>query len=163
MQLDKIVVDAFGKLNQLSLELHPHFNLLYGPNEAGKSTLQQVILHLLYGFYQSNRATPQETALLERYRPWQKSKYSGQLYYTLKNKNCYQVNRDFSDPDIPTQIFDSLTGEDITSQFVEKRHGNIAFMKNILNILSYGIVDYPFSLVSIYMWMILRIHLRIWQ
>jgi len=129
MFLEKIKINAFGKIRQFSIEFHPNFNLIYGPNEAGKSTFQQAILHLLYGFYQSNRATPQETFLLERFQPWQNSLYGGLLQYKLKNGNCYQVSRDFSDPDIPTQVSDALTGKDITNDFVVKRHGNISFLK----------------------------------
>ena len=129
MNFEKIYINAFGKLSQITLEFHPRLNLIFGPNEAGKSTLQHAILYLLYGFFQSNRAAPQERALLERYFPWQETTYGGQLWYQLQNGNRYNVNRNFSDPDIPTFLHDSLTGEDITKKFNVKRHGNISFLK----------------------------------
>ncbi len=129
MLLEKISINAFGKLFQISLEFHPGFNLIYGPNEAGKTTLQQAILHLLYGFYQSSRATAQETTLLNRFKPWQAEFYSGQLWYKLKDGGRYNVNRNFSDSDVPTNLYDSLTGEEITKNFSVKRHGNIAFLQ----------------------------------
>ncbi len=132
MKLEKIHIDGFGKLTDFSLDLHPQFNLVFGPNEAGKSTLQQVILHLLYGFYHSRRATPQENALWERFQPWQSEKYGGRLWYVLADGRRYQVDRNFTDSDIPTHLFDSLTGEDVTNRFNIKRHGNIPFLKEQL-------------------------------
>ena len=129
MLLEKISINAFGKLSRISLEFHPGFNLIYGPNEAGKTTLQQAILHLLYGFYQSSRATAQETTLLNRFKPWQAEFYSGQLWYQLKDGGRYNVNRNFSDSDVPTNLYDSLTGEEVTKKFNVKRHGNISFLK----------------------------------
>lgn len=132
MKLEKIHIDGFGKLTNFSLTLHPQFNLIFGPNEAGKSTLQQVILHLLYGFYHSQRATPQENALWERFMPWQSDKYGGRLWYVLADGRRYQVDRNFADSDIPTHLFDSLTGEDVTNRFDIKRHGKIPFLKEQL-------------------------------
>lgn len=130
MRLQKIAIEAFGKLVKLNFDFHPQLNLIFGPNEIGKSTFQQAILHFLYGFFQTNRATPQESDLLKRYQPWLIDVYSGQLEYQLRDESKFQVNRNFSDPDIPTNIFDALTGQDITNQFTMKRHGNISFLKD---------------------------------
>ena len=41
---------AFGCLRGFQTELAPGLNLFYGLNEAGKSTLQQAVCALLYGF-----------------------------------------------------------------------------------------------------------------
>ena len=43
MFLEKIKINAFGKIHQLSIEFHPNFNLIYGPNEAGKTSLSEAI------------------------------------------------------------------------------------------------------------------------
>ncbi len=129
MILQKANIHGFGKLSDLSLVFHPRLNLFFGPNEAGKSTLQQALLHLLYGFYQADKARKKETDLLERFRPWGNSRYGGQVWYQLRDGRQFQVDRDFSDSDIPTHIFDALTGQELTSQFPRRRHGNIAFLR----------------------------------
>ncbi|MDI6858015.1 MAG: AAA family ATPase [Dehalococcoidia bacterium] len=43
-------VDGFGCLTDLREDLAPGLHLFHGPNESGKSTLQQAVLPLLYGF-----------------------------------------------------------------------------------------------------------------
>ncbi len=129
MQIEKLSIRGFGKLIQVELEFQSRLNIIFGANEAGKSTLQQAILFLLYGFYQSNKAKPQESALLKRFTPWQVDHYGGSLWYQLRDGMRFQVDRDFSDPDIPTHLYDALTGEDITNRFVTKRHGNVSFLR----------------------------------
>ena len=51
MQIKDIQVDGFGVWNNLKLdELPPGVTVLYGPNEAGKTTLMQFVRTVLYGF-----------------------------------------------------------------------------------------------------------------
>ncbi len=49
----------------------PGFNLIYGPNEAGKSTLQRAILALLYGFFDEGSITAAKRAEVGAWQPWQ--------------------------------------------------------------------------------------------
>ncbi|HTQ39604.1 MAG TPA: AAA family ATPase [Pirellulales bacterium] len=61
MKLIDVRVDGFGVWSGLTLaELSPECTVIYGPNEAGKTTLLQFIRAVLYGF------SPQRTA---RYLP----------------------------------------------------------------------------------------------
>src|SRR3954463_9188404 len=51
MRIKDIQVDGFGVWNNLKLdELPPGVSVLYGPNEAGKTTLMQFVRTVLYGF-----------------------------------------------------------------------------------------------------------------
>ncbi|MEK6233324.1 MAG: AAA family ATPase, partial [Planctomycetales bacterium] len=57
MKITELKVDAFGAWNQLSLEdFSGELNVVYGPNEAGKTTLMQFIRAVLYGFSPERRA-----------------------------------------------------------------------------------------------------------
>ncbi len=47
MILRSVTVESFGALADRTLELAPGLNVILGPNEAGKSTLFQAILHTL--------------------------------------------------------------------------------------------------------------------
>lgn len=70
MKLLEMTLKGFGRLREAQFTFHPKINIIFGPNEAGKSTLQQGIIALLYGFYDGNRAQPREQDQHARYRPW---------------------------------------------------------------------------------------------
>ncbi|QRN98870.1 AAA family ATPase [Archangium violaceum] len=50
LRIDLVRVHGFGHFSDYALELKPGLNLLYGPNEAGKSTLLAFIRGVLFGF-----------------------------------------------------------------------------------------------------------------
>lgn len=50
MKIDRIKVEGFGHFRQFELSLKAGLNVLYGPNEAGKSTLLSFIRAVLFGF-----------------------------------------------------------------------------------------------------------------
>lgn len=70
MKLLEMTLKGFGRLRNAQFTFHPKINVIFGPNETGKSTLQQAIVALLYGFYDNSRALQKEQELHERYRPW---------------------------------------------------------------------------------------------
>ena len=49
MLLTRLKLDYFGKFSGKELELKPGLNLIYGENEAGKSTLHAFIKGILFG------------------------------------------------------------------------------------------------------------------
>ena len=50
MWLSRLDLLAFGRFSDVRLKLGPGFHLVYGPNEAGKSTTLRAIRQLLFGF-----------------------------------------------------------------------------------------------------------------
>ncbi|MDZ7289858.1 MAG: AAA family ATPase [candidate division KSB1 bacterium] len=70
MKLLEMTLTGFGCLRDAHFSFHPKTNIIFGPNEAGKSTLQHAIIALLYGFYDGPRALPREQELHERFFPW---------------------------------------------------------------------------------------------
>lgn len=50
MWIDRLDLSAFGHFTDSQLTLGPGFHLIYGPNEAGKSTTLRAIRQLLFGF-----------------------------------------------------------------------------------------------------------------
>ena len=56
MRIKAIDIDGFGVWNGLALEeLSDRATVVYGPNEAGKTTLMQFIRAVLYGFTPDRR------------------------------------------------------------------------------------------------------------
>lgn len=126
MNFESIHIQGFGCLVERSFDCLPGLNIFYGPNEAGKSTLQQAIWALLYGFFSGNRKLAAETALLERYRPWSGTRYAGHLVYRLGAGSAFRVVRVF-DEDLSTVVYDADTGRDVTNQFERGRLGRVQF------------------------------------
>src|SRR5688500_5032275 len=63
MNLTELYIDDFGAWHDLRLEgLAPGLNVIYGPNEAGKTTLLNFVRSVLYGF-SAERRTRYLTAL----------------------------------------------------------------------------------------------------
>jgi uncharacterized protein YhaN len=129
MKFETIHLDGFGCLCGVTFKLLPGLNIFYGPNESGKSTLQQAIWALLYSFYKEDRRTHDETELLERYRPWSGGTYAGYLVYYLDNGTTFRVERSFGDSDLRTSIREADTGRDITANFERGRLGRVAFAR----------------------------------
>lgn len=75
MKIEKAIIYGFGKHQDLSIDLNGRMTLLYGANEAGKTTIQQFIVQTLFGY-------PLRTQNLQRYEPKAGGKYGGQLHLT---------------------------------------------------------------------------------
>ena len=65
MRLRCLRVRRFRRLRSLEIAFHPGLNVIFGPNEAGKSTLREAIIMALYG----NAATT-SSAIRESTRSW---------------------------------------------------------------------------------------------
>ncbi|MFJ8066824.1 AAA family ATPase [Psychrobacillus sp. NPDC096426] len=73
MKIEKLHIYGFGKHVNVEIDLADGINVLYGENEAGKSTIQQFILHILFGF-------PPKNAQLLRYEPKNGAMYGGKIH-----------------------------------------------------------------------------------
>ena len=49
MKIENIKINSFGKLKDKEINLSKGINLIYGKNEAGKSTLLKFIENMFYG------------------------------------------------------------------------------------------------------------------
>ncbi|MCJ7509686.1 MAG: AAA family ATPase [Dehalococcoidia bacterium] len=129
MRITRIEIEGFGCLRDFREDIASGLHLFQGPNESGKSTLQQSILALLYGFYEGERARASENAARERFVPWSGPPYGGTLEYELENGVRYRVQRDFNSSDVPTTVWDLGVGRDVTGDFGRGRHGNVPFAR----------------------------------
>lgn len=55
MIIKTLSLRAFGKFKDTRVELKPGLNLVYGTNEAGKTTVQTFIQGMFFGFYKPYR------------------------------------------------------------------------------------------------------------
>ncbi len=131
MRIVTLHIEGFGTLSEEDFAFEPTFNLVFGPNEAGKSTLQQAILAMLYGFYSGERITKSEKQLHARFRPWQGVHYSGKIVVELDNNVRYMITRDFDTPEPQTHIYEANTGKEVTEMFHRKRRGYVGFCERL--------------------------------
>jgi uncharacterized protein YhaN len=50
MKIQNLLIEGFGKISKMELNLGAGLNVIYGKNEAGKTTLKTFIYGMLYGF-----------------------------------------------------------------------------------------------------------------
>lgn len=71
MWIERITARSFGALRDQTLELGPGMNVVYGPNEAGKTTWHAAIRMALTGVRRGRgSATKEASALEDQHRPW---------------------------------------------------------------------------------------------
>lgn len=94
MKIDSIQIDGFGKLCNYSWQPSPGFNLIYGANEAGKSTLLAFIRAMLYGLNDRKQKQLADDPR-NRYFPWdQQVSFGGSLICSHEGAT-YRINRQF--------------------------------------------------------------------
>ena len=83
MNIDKLDIIAFGKFNNLILELSDGLNVIYGANEAGKTTIQWFIRGMLYSLKGGRAGKSGDLPPLKRFKPWRGNDYMGSIAYRL--------------------------------------------------------------------------------
>ena len=123
MKINKLRINSYGKLKEKEINLESGINLIYGQNEAGKSTLIKFIINSFYGISKNKKG--KEISDFEKYKPWSGEEFSGKLEYELDNNEKYEIYRDFNKKN--PKIFNENM-EDISKQFnIDKNKGNEFF------------------------------------
>lgn len=81
MKINKLTA-SFGKLENESLSFHPGLNVIYAPNESGKSTWCAFIRAMLYGIDSSERVRAGYLPDKLRYAPWSGAPMVGSMDLT---------------------------------------------------------------------------------
>jgi len=93
VKINNLKINGFGNLKNRDIELKKGINIVYGENEAGKSTLLKFIYCTLYGA--SRNKNGKDISDYEKYMPWDSGEYSGKMEYELDNNEKYEVFREF--------------------------------------------------------------------
>jgi DNA repair exonuclease SbcCD ATPase subunit len=118
---------GFGKLGERMLDFQSGLNLVFSPNEGGKSTLQRFLVGLLYGQLRSDlRFRRRLDPWVEQYKPWHGTEYGGILWCRLADSREVEIHRFFGKEESRIEIRTSA-GEDITGQYEQQRNGEVLF------------------------------------
>ncbi|HIU87692.1 MAG TPA: AAA family ATPase [Candidatus Avilachnospira avistercoris] len=94
MKLNHIHIDAFGKFRDLRLEFSDGINIIYGRNEAGKTTLHAFLMAMFFGLSEKPGRLGREQSY-ERYKSWgDESVYGGELSFDHEGRE-FILRRDF--------------------------------------------------------------------
>ena len=105
MYLDRLEVKGFGKLMGLAISFNRGMNVIYGGNEAGKTTLQWFVRGMLYGLRSGRHSPYGPPPPQKRFEPWGGGLYGGSLIYVLDDDSSYRVERNFEAGTV--ELFDS--------------------------------------------------------
>lgn len=123
MKINKLKINAYGKLKEKEIEFKNNINIIYGKNETGKSTLLNFITNSFYGI--SKNKNGKEISDFEKYMPWIGDDFSGKIEYELDNEEKFEVFRNFKKKN--PKIFNEKM-EDISKEFnIDKNRGNEFF------------------------------------
>ena len=122
MKINNLQINCFGNLKNKEVEKKDGINLIYGKNEAGKSTLLKFIYCMLYGA--SKNKNGKTMSDFEKYNPWDGGEYSGKLTYELDNKERFEIFREFGKKN--PKIYNEKA-EDISKNFNANKTKGIEF------------------------------------
>ena len=92
MKINKLTA-SFGKLENETLSLHDGLNVIYAPNESGKSTWCAFIMAMLYGVDSSERARAGYLPDKLRYAPWSGAPMEGSMELTVDRRDITITRR----------------------------------------------------------------------
>lgn len=120
MKIKSILINGFGKLSNKNIELKDNINIIYGKNEAGKSTLLNYIKAMFYGVARNKNG--KEISDFDKFTPWNIQDYSGKISYSLDNGEEFEIYRDFRKK---SPIIYNSQKQDITNEFLLDKNKGI--------------------------------------
>lgn len=118
MVIRQLHLTNFGKFSNETIRFHEGMNILYGENEAGKSTIFNFIIGMFYGFYKPYVKNRRLLEVHEKYNPWVGGGYLGSLvFYDEKLKKEFRIERNFDAKKESVQVFEVETGIEVTDRY----------------------------------------------
>jgi exonuclease SbcC len=94
LRIETITAHAFGPFAGSTLELASGMNVIYGPNESGKSSWHAAIYAGLCGMRRSRgRATREDQAFTNRHRPWRGTSWRIALAIVLDDGRTIDIEQ----------------------------------------------------------------------
>ncbi len=111
MYLTKLLIRDFGKFHNKSMDLEKGVNIVYGKEGAGKSTVRDFLVGLIYGIPRREGITKVRSNYDLR-KPTDRTGYSGTAYVRCDDK-AYLVDRTFLAGAKKASVLDVQSGRDL--------------------------------------------------
>lgn len=128
--IEKLYIISFGQFENVHIEFSPAFNLIYGKNESGKSTIVSFIEGLLYGF-DDGKKVRHFNKKQEIYKPIHSYKYAGFGIFNKDGTN-YRISRNFFDGTYEIYNLD-------TNEIIESKASNLNYPGEFLLGIDYDL------------------------
>ncbi len=123
MYIKKLLLQHFGKYNNREMELQPGLNLIYGPNEAGKTTVKDFIIGMFYGI-ERQRGIASRTDEYMRHEPLDGSGYAGSMELQTED-GTYLIERNFRKDQKMLHIYQEKTGREVQTDSGQSLYGTM--------------------------------------
>lgn len=132
MQIREADIYHFGKLQEKKIRFAPGINVVYGANEAGKTTLHAFLTAMLFGL-EKNRGRAKSTDGYLRYEPWHvPAYYSGALRFAVDGRYFY-LERNFYHREKREILRNEEDGEELSVAY-----GDLAMLLGGIDKETYG-------------------------
>lgn len=108
MFIKRINITNFGKLSDINIKPTNGLNIVYAPNEAGKTTLLSFIKYIFYGTKQKKNYG--DITFKERFTPWNGMSIDGSLEFATQNGD-YLIERTDLERTTKLAVTDLSSGE----------------------------------------------------
>lgn len=113
MQIKEAIIGQFGKLQNRNISFEPGINVIYGENEAGKTTLHDFLLGMFFGM-EKGRGRGTLNSMYQKHEPWHApSYYSGAVRFLVDGKPFY-LERNFYYKDKKDILKNEADGEELS-------------------------------------------------
>lgn len=132
MQIKEAKIFQFGKLQNQTVTFEPGINVIYGKNEAGKSTLHAFLKAMLFGM-EKGRGRSAAGGDYARYTPWHApSYYAGALRFEVGGQPFY-LERNFYGKEKQDCLRNEADGEEFSVAY-----GDLSMLLGGITAAAYG-------------------------
>ena len=119
MIIKDIQLTNFGKFHHKDMLLEPGLNIIYGENEAGKTTIHTFIRGMLFGI-EKQRGKASGKDLYSKYEPWEdSSNYQGMM--RIENEGVtYRIERNFNRQNKSFKVINEDAGIELSSGEIDR-------------------------------------------
>ncbi len=127
MYIKELDIKSFGNLENKKISFSSGFNMIYGPNESGKTTMVSFVLFMFYGT--KIRKGNNKIFFKDRYMPWNGKALDGQVLF--ETDGMEYILRRFCSPERSfVTLYCQTTGENIKDARILKSPGEYYFGLN---------------------------------
>ena len=118
MKIKRVYIAAFGGLKNKTVDFEDGFNVIYGENENGKTTVMTFIKMMFYGSERGSSALAKNPR--KKYAPWSGERAAGSIDFEHGGRN-YRLEREFG----KTNSSDKITLTDMSAGTRESLLGDV--------------------------------------
>lgn len=121
MRLLDLHISGFGKFHDRDITFSDGLNIIYGKNEAGKSTLHTFIRAMLFGL-ERGRGRAARGDVYSHYEPWENKAVYGGRMRVEQDGIVYRIERSFQKDQKHFAIIDETNGREVepTKAFLDQ-------------------------------------------